>query len=590
MRAGDTNGEYDVAIIGGGPGGSTTGAMLRRYDQKLKVLILERETFPREHIGESLLPPIGRVLHEMGVWDKVEAAGFVIKLGATFTWGKTTEPWVFGFIPFDEVRDDPRPAPYAGWRTRVAFQVDRSRYDEILLDHAASLGCEVREGCAVESVERDGDRVTGLKLATGETVRARYYVDASGNAAVLRKALGVQVDAPTVLQNIAFWDYYRRPGLNANTLDLATTRIQIRSVPFGWMWYIVLSADETSVGLVCPVDYYKKAGKRPEELFADALEYERGITKLLEGATATGELRRTTDWSYLAERTYGENWFLVGETLGFADPILSAGLTLTHTCGRHCAYTILELDRGELDRDWLLDQYNETQRRRVLQHIRFAEYWYSANGVFQDVRENSAKIARSVGLQLNAEEAFRWISHGGVDDDIGQVAFGGLNLAGIKQVQWRFQHETDEPIRYLIDGKNVFKLSLAGAKETSLCQMKDGRIQRVKAYTRNGRMLSAAGSYQLVIDALNRSSDIDKILPYLQAETVKRFGAEEAHLAQNEAMQCLEMMAVNAWVTCSYKKGKPALQMTTPKEGTAIFSESSNTPKRIKDQKRKGTA
>jgi flavin-dependent dehydrogenase len=590
MKADSQNGAYDVAIIGGGPGGSTTGAMLRRYDPRLKILIVEREQFPREHIGESMLPPISRVLDEMGAWDKVEAAGFVIKLGATFTWGKTTEPWVFGFIPMDEVRDDPRPAPYSGWRTRVAFQVDRSRYDEILLKHAESLGCEVRQKCPVEDVLCEGDRVTGLRLASGDVVRARYYIDASGNAAVLRKAVGVKVHAPTLLQNIAFWDYWRKPGLNASKLEHATTRIQIRSVPFGWMWFIVLSNDETSVGLVCPAEYYKQSGKRPEELYAEALRHEHGITKLLEGASSSGELRRTTDWSYLAERTYGENWFLCGETLGFADPILSAGMTLTQTCARHCAYTILELDRGEHDAAWLKSQYDEVQRRRVLQHMRFAEYWYSANGIFSDVRKYTAEIAAHSGLTLTAEEAFRWIAHGGVDDEVGQVVIGGLNLAGIKQVQWRFDHSTDAAIRYVIDGKNVFKLSLAGAKETSVAHLKDGRIQRIKAYTRNGRTLPVAGNYRVIIDALNRFSDIEKIMPFIHGEVVKQFGAADAHLAQGEALQCLEMMAVNAWVTCSFKKGKPALEMSTPKVGALCVDESAVTPRPLKDPKRKGTA
>lgn len=579
--SGHKNDTYDVAIIGGGPGGSTTGAMLRRYDKTLKVLILEREKFPREHIGESQLPPIGRVLNEIGAWDKVEAAGFIIKLGATYTWGNTTEPWVFGFVPKEDVRDDPRPARFEGWRTRVAFQVDRAIYDEILLDHAASLGCETREETPVEKVLREGDRVSGLQLASGEIVKARYYVDASGNAAVLRKGMGVQVHAPTLLQNIAFWDYWEKPGLNDGLLELAATRIQIRSVPFGWVWYIALSEDRTSVGLVCPAEYYKNAGKRPEELYQEALRIEKQVSKLLENASSSGTVRRTTDWSYVADRTFGENWFLCGETLGFADPILSAGLTLTQTCARHCAYTILELDRGEHDAAWLKEQYDELQRRRVVQHMRFAEYWYSANGCFSDVKQHCAEIAKHTGLTLTADEAFRWLSNGGIDDEIGQVAIGGLDLAGIKQIQWRLSHATEENIRYIIDGKNVFKLNLASAKETSVADLKNGRILRIKAWTRQGRTIPVAGAYSLVIDALNRFSDADKIVPFFKNEIVKRYGAAEAEFAYNQTMQCLEIMATNAWVTCSFKKGKPTLDLTTPKEGRSIYSENSSTPRVI---------
>src|SRR5690606_7335373 len=91
-----TSKSYDVVIVGGGPGGSTAAALIKKYAPELSVAIIEREVFPREHVGESQLPAIGSILHEMGVWDKIEAANFVIKLGATYTWGKTRDPWVFG--------------------------------------------------------------------------------------------------------------------------------------------------------------------------------------------------------------------------------------------------------------------------------------------------------------------------------------------------------------------------------------------------------------------------------------------------------------------------------------------------------------
>ena len=136
---------FDVAIVGGGPSGSTTGALLKKYAPNLSVLILERETFPRDHIGESLLPPIGPILDEMGVWDKVEAADFPIKVGATYRWGKNPELWDFDFLASETFVEQERPGKFEGQRRRTSFQVDRSIYDKILLDRAAELGCEVRE-------------------------------------------------------------------------------------------------------------------------------------------------------------------------------------------------------------------------------------------------------------------------------------------------------------------------------------------------------------------------------------------------------------------------------------------------------------
>src|SRR5687768_14506989 len=111
--------EYDVAIIGGGPGGSTLGTLLRKYEPSIKVLILEREIFPRDHIGESQLPPISAVLDEMGCWDKVEAADFPIKVGATFRWGASPELWDFEFLPLADFRNEPRPGKYQGFRKQT---------------------------------------------------------------------------------------------------------------------------------------------------------------------------------------------------------------------------------------------------------------------------------------------------------------------------------------------------------------------------------------------------------------------------------------------------------------------------------------
>lgn len=132
----------DIAIIGGGPSGSTCGGFLKKYGPDTQVLILEREKFPRDHIGESQLPLIGSILHELGVWDRVEAADFPIKIGATYRWGTTENLWDFDFLPYGKFDDEARPGKYEGQRRYTAFQVDRARYDKILLDFAEELGCE----------------------------------------------------------------------------------------------------------------------------------------------------------------------------------------------------------------------------------------------------------------------------------------------------------------------------------------------------------------------------------------------------------------------------------------------------------------
>src|SRR5476649_675225 len=105
---------YDVAIVGGGPAGSTVASILLKYNPGLKVVIFEREKFPRDHVGESLLPVISAVLHDMGAWDKIEAANFPVKIGATYRWGRTDDLWDFEFLPEGKFEIQQRPAKLAG--------------------------------------------------------------------------------------------------------------------------------------------------------------------------------------------------------------------------------------------------------------------------------------------------------------------------------------------------------------------------------------------------------------------------------------------------------------------------------------------
>ncbi|GIW74294.1 MAG: hypothetical protein KatS3mg103_0816 [Phycisphaerales bacterium] len=382
----------DVAIIGGGPAGSTLATLLRKYDPALAVTIVEKEVFPREHVGESQLPAIGPILHEMGVWDKVEAANFPIKLGASLTWGRDGERWDFDFYPVEEFRDEPRPARFEGQRTRTAFQVERSVYDTILLEHAQEMGARVLQGTQVREVLREGDRVLGLELSNGQRLTARHYVDASGTHAILRRAMGVQTDAPESLRNVAFWSYWDNVQW-AVEIGVGGTRVQVRSLPYGWIWFIPLSPTRASVGLICPAAYYKQTGLSPEAIYTKALDEQQEIARLMAQATRTDGIHAAKDWSQVAHRVTGENWWVCGEAAGFADPILAAGMTLAHGSARELAYTILETERGELDRSWLRRAYDEKTRRNIRQHIRFAQFWYASNGCFKDLQEHCRQIA-----------------------------------------------------------------------------------------------------------------------------------------------------------------------------------------------------
>lgn len=232
---------YDTVVIGGGPAGSTVGSFLRKYDPDHRVLILERELFPREHVGESQLPPISTILDEIGAWDKVEAANFPIKIGATYRWGNTDDLWDYEFYPPKLFRNEPRPAKFEGQRRRTAFQVERAVYDKILLDHAESLGAEVRQQSKVTRINLTGNRVDNLQvesdhpdLKADPVITADHYVDCSGSSGILRRALGIEIDAPRALRNVAFWQYFDNAEW-AITVGVGATRVQVISIGYGWL-------------------------------------------------------------------------------------------------------------------------------------------------------------------------------------------------------------------------------------------------------------------------------------------------------------------------------------------------------------------
>lgn len=558
---------YDVAIIGGGPGGSTTGTLLKKYAPNLKVLILEREVFPRDHVGESQLPAVSPILEEMGVWDQVEAANFPIKIGATYRWGTTRDLWDFDFVPVQGFQDEPRPAKFEGQRLETAFQVDRAIYDEILLNHAQASGCEVRQATRVTKVAADGDRVTELTLSDGTSVTAKYYIDSSGSAAVLRRALNVPIDQPTLLHNIAIWDYWQNAKW-AEEIGIGGTRIQIMSLGYGWIWFIPLGPERTSVGLVVPASYYKESGKRPEDLYHAALSSDDHVASLLADGQCEGKLSSTKDWSYVSQRWVGENWFLVGESGGFADPILSAGMTLTHTSAREAAYTILELERKELDGEWLKSRYERYQTQRVRQHMRFAEFWYTANTHFSDLKAHCAEIAQDAGIVLDADGGWRWLGTGGFAyDAYGEAGIGGFSVASIKQVLQRF---TATQATWKIGQNNVFKMNVSGAKRGKYAIFVDGRIILEDAVVRGDVELPLTGLFGVVISVLHRTSDISEIAQGFVAHFRENPWLDDINLSVQHAFHTLETLVVNGWVDASLDPSRPGLRFYTPDDSACL--------------------
>lgn len=566
----------DVAIIGGGPGGSTTGALIKRYNPDLSVHIFEQQVFPREHVGESHLPPISAILEEMGCYAAVEAADFPVKVGATYRWGSSTDFWDFEFMPAEDYVDEPRPRSYTGQATRLAFQVDRAIYDKILLDRAEELGCVVHSPVRVKEVERDADSVTCLKTSDGTRCRAKHYIDATGAAGLLRRVFEVNSDCPTKLQNVAFWNYFSGAEW-AMKIGQEGTRVLVLSIGSGWIWYIPIAKDKVSVGFICPAAYYKQSGKSPAEIYDWALAQEPLVSELLSKATSLGEIQATKDWSFVSERLYGENWFIVGEAGGFADPILAAGLTLTHTGARELAYTILALESGDHDPQWLRHHYERNQVNRVRQHIRFADFWYSNNGIFTDLKDYTREIAAEAGLKLNAADAFQWLAAGGFTHDaLGQVGIGGLDITATRRIAGNWLGEAHP---WEINKYNLFRLNVDGADTLDLPTYREGQIGSVKTYVRGNDRLPLYGMHKVLAEATKTERDINAILEF----AVFKFRREAAHYSKkfvmDTAIQTLESMLNEGWLTGKKNPKFHSIQVGAHGDGRIIHKNVSLTNK-----------
>ncbi len=357
--------DADVLVVGGGPAGSAAATMLAR--KGWRVRLYERDRFPREHVGESLLPASMPVLAELGVLPAVEAAGFLPKYGATMVWGRDPDPWSWSFA-----ESSPR-YPHA-------YQVVRAQFDEILLRNAAANGVDVREGHRVLEAEAGPSGAT-LTVEDSEgrphTARARFVVDASGQAGLIGRARSLREPDP-FFRNLAVYGYYaggsRLPEPDANN-------ILIESIDDGWLWAIPLHTGLVSTGVV--VD--SAAGGEgiaaigPEAYFRERIASGSHISALLQGATLTGAPTVVRDWSYSSRELAGESFVLAGDAACFVDPLFSSGVHLALSSGvLAAAYVTSALKDPELGRA-AAAVYSE-QYRQQYEHFReLARLFYASN-------------------------------------------------------------------------------------------------------------------------------------------------------------------------------------------------------------------
>ena len=399
--------QVDVAVIAAGPAGATVATLCALNG--LEVVVYERERGSRYSVGESLLPATPRQIAPLlGVAEEIERANFVVKPGATFCWGDRPEaPWTLFFDG------------------STALNVDRQRFDAILLDNAAAKGAEVRRGEAVLSVST-GDAVRGRVLETrapdsgvGRRMRARYVVNTSGQKRLSVPGLRARTYS-RFFRKVAVWGYWDDAGRLAPPLA-GTVLFEALETPHGpaWTWFIPLSGAPTSVGVVAPRACAPAVRKDPAGALNAFLAQCPRAGGLLGGARpATGvpyrEVRMCADYSYASDAFWAPGVVQVGDAACFVDPMLSSGVHMATYGALLAARSVEAVLRDRLPESLAMDEYESRARQE------YALFYSGVSGLYDVTRPRDRYIEplRSL-LRHSNGVAVEWDQVSG--------ATGGLN-------------------------------------------------------------------------------------------------------------------------------------------------------------------
>ncbi len=311
---------YDAIVIGGGPAGSTAAAVLATKGRR--VAVLEKEKFPRYHIGESLLPYGYFTLERIGVLDRMKASHFTKKFSVQFVGrsGRASVPFYF----FQQLEHE----------ASMTWQVLRSEFDQMLLDNAREKGAEVMEEITVRELIQPNGAVQGVKAVhkDGRTqeFHAPVTVDATGRDAFAVTRNGWKVRDP-YLNKIAVWTYYkgalRDPGIDEGATTVAYVPEK------GWFWYIPLAGDIVSVGVVAEKDYLYKDTHDLATIFHREVKKNAWIEQHLAVGQQFGPYRVTGEYSYRSRYCAADGLVLAGDAFGFLDPVFSSGVCLALRSG-----------------------------------------------------------------------------------------------------------------------------------------------------------------------------------------------------------------------------------------------------------------
>jgi FADH2-dependent halogenase len=352
---------WDVLVVGGGPAGSTAATTLAQAGRR--VLVLEKEKFPRFHVGESLLPYNRTIFDELGVWPKLAAAGFMRKRGAQFLMGNGSH----------KVRVDFSKGSFTAYSE--AIQVERSKFDHMLLEHSRESGAEIRQGCLVLEHRVDADAVTlRYRDAAGQEheARSRFLVDASGLSNFTANRAGIRRFYPGH-KKVAIFGHFA--GVDMPSGDEHGDILIVRREN-SWFWMIPLDEDKTSVGLVLDLADFQSFGKDFARIHHDAIESTPEVRRRFARARALNPLSLVTDFSYRNDRLVEPRVVRVGDASGFIDPIFSSGVMLAMTSGQHGARAVHDALTQNAAITPALRAYERATRRRIAQYWEFIQNFY----------------------------------------------------------------------------------------------------------------------------------------------------------------------------------------------------------------------
>lgn len=331
----NTNNNFDVIVMGGGPAGSSVAGILAREGRK--IILFEKAIFPRHHIGESLMTDTYWTFRRLGVLEKLKESPFVRKYSVQFAnaAGKESRPFYF----FEAVHHE----------SAVTWQITRAQFDHLLIDHAAEQGVTVHQGVLVKQVLFEGDQAVGVEVEMQDGTREQYFakvvVDATGQAAMLSNKFRWRMRDPK-LKKAVLYSYYkgahREPDLNGG----ATLVLRTEPGSGGWFWYIPLENDITSVGIVADPDYLVKGrGQDLAKILQEEIDKCEPVRKRVAEGERVDKIYSILDYSYRSKHNSGNGFIIIGDAYGFLDPIYSSGV-------------LLALKMAELAADAIHDAFN----------------------------------------------------------------------------------------------------------------------------------------------------------------------------------------------------------------------------------------